>query len=542
MSTIEITNPILPGFNPDPSIIRVGSDYYVATSTFEWYPGVQIHHSRDLVHWHLVTRPLRRASQLDMLGNPDSGGIWAPCLSYHAGRFYLIYTDVKHTGGNFKDTHNYLVTADRIDGDWSDPVYLNSSGFDPSLFHDEDGRKWLLNMVRDYRPDRSPFGGIHLQEYCEETSKLIGPVRNIFRGTELDYTEGPHLYKRDGYYYLLTAEGGTGYNHAVTLARSSSITGPYELHPQTCILTAKDDPTAILQKSGHGDLVETPNGETYLVHLCGRPLPNRGRCTLGRETAIQKMEWREDGWLYKSDGSPSPALRVPAPDLSPSPWPVPNARDDFDSAELPIQYQWLRSPTPEAFYSLAERPGFLRLKGHESLSSTFTQALIARRQQAFCFTATTRLEFEPEHHQQLAGLVCYYNTTKYHYLYVSHDEEGGKYLGIMSCEGDPAHAVSFPAWDKRVSLAPDQPLYLRAEVNYEHLEFSWSYDGEQWEKMPVKLDYSLISDEAGKGVFASFTGAFVGMCCQDLAGTRKTADFDFFEYDEHEFKRVTYSR
>src|SRR6476620_4261138 len=204
-----IRNPILRGFNPDPSIVRVGDDYYIANSTFEWFPGVQIHHSKDLVNWQLLTHPLTRTSQLDMLGNPSSGGIWAPDLSYADGLFWLIYTDVKSWHGAFKDTHNYLVTAPAITGPWSDPVYLNSSGFDPSLFHDDDGRKWLVNMQWDYRKGTNSFSGILLQQYSVAERKLVGPAKNIFKGTPLRLTEAPHLYRRGGYYYLLTAEGGT---------------------------------------------------------------------------------------------------------------------------------------------------------------------------------------------------------------------------------------------------------------------------------------------------------------------------------------------
>src|SRR5690606_11562352 len=267
-----IRNPILPGFNPDPSIVRVGDDYYIATSTFEWYPGVQIHHSRDLVNWRLIAHPLDRADLLDMRGNPDSGGIWAPCLSYADGLFWLVYTDVKRHEGSFKDMHNYLTTCATIDGRWSDRIYLNSSGFDASLFHDDDGRKWLLNMEWDYRPGRHPFNGILLQEYDPAARRLTGPVRNIFTGTDLQVTEGPHVYRRNGYYYLLTAEGGTGYTHAITMARSRHLEGPYEVDPLKHLLTAKDDPTLPLQRAGHGDWVETQNGEIYIVHLCGRPL------------------------------------------------------------------------------------------------------------------------------------------------------------------------------------------------------------------------------------------------------------------------------
>ena len=136
----SIVNPILPGFNPDPSILRVGDDYYIATSTFEWYPGVQIHHSKDLANWDLVTRPLNRKAQLDMRGDPDSCGVWAPCLTHDGTKFWLVYTDVKRKDGSYKDTHNYIVHAQSIEGPWSDPIYINSSGFDPSLFHDDDGR------------------------------------------------------------------------------------------------------------------------------------------------------------------------------------------------------------------------------------------------------------------------------------------------------------------------------------------------------------------------------------------------------------------
>ena len=183
----DIVNPILPGFNADPSICRVGNDYYIATSTFEWYPGVQIHHSTDLVNWRLAKRPLDRAAQLDMRGNPDSGGVWAPCLSYADGLFWLVYTDVKRLDGNFKDAHNYIVTAPSIDGPWSDPVHVNSSGFDPSLFHDDDGRKWFLNMIWNHvshgtggNPKHPSFAGILLQEYDAKAGSLIGPAKNIF--------------------------------------------------------------------------------------------------------------------------------------------------------------------------------------------------------------------------------------------------------------------------------------------------------------------------------------------------------------------------
>ena len=541
-----IRNPILPGFNPDPSIVRVGDDYYIATSTFEWFPGVQIHHSRDLVHWRLLTRPLTRASQLNLIGDPDSCGVWAPCLTYADGLFWLIYTDVKRygrttvggaAGASLRDFHNYLVTCPTIDGAWSDPVYLNSSGFDPSLFHDSDGKKYLLNQLWDFRPGKNRFNGIVLQEYSVADRRLIGRRENIFAGTALGLTEAPHLYRRHGYYYLLTAEGGTAWGHAVTMARSRSLAGPYELHPDGPILTSRHRPDVELQRAGHADLVDTPHGETYLVFLCGRPLRNRGRCTLGRETAIQPMTWGADGWLRTTDGQGLAQTTAPAPlRLAPHPVPALPVREHFADtpAKLPLVFQWLRSPYPDELFSLTARPGHLRLYGRESIGSPFRQSLVARRQQAHCYSAATAIEFEPEHYQQTAGLVCYYNSAKFHYLYVSHDETLGKHLRVMSCVPDSPQTDSFTP---PIALPPGTRLELRVEVDHERLLFAFRVEGRDpaWQWLPQVFDASILSDEATAPGAPNFTGAFVGVACQDTAGTARPADFDWFEYRERPF-------
>jgi xylan 1,4-beta-xylosidase len=537
MATIQ--NPILKGFNPDPSIIRVGDDYYIATSTFEWFPGVQIHHSKDLRNWRLLTHVLTRKSQLDMLGNPDSGGIWAPCLSYSNGTFYLVFTDVKTHIGPFKDTPNYLVTAKDIRGPWSEPIYLNSSGFDPSLFHDDDGRKWLVNMVWDHRKGKNPFGGILLQEYDEKQKKLVGPIYNIFRGTELGLTEAPHIYKRNGYYYLMVAEGGTRWEHAVTLARSKSLFGPYEVDPENPMLTAKDKPHLPLQKSGHASIVETQNGDWYMVYLCGRPLPKSGKCNLGRETAIQKVEWTEDGWLRVVGGGNDPSLTTPAPDLPEHPFPEENKKehfDHFDSNELNIHFNTLREPADESWLSLTERPGWLRLRGRHSFSSTHGQSMVARRQQSFVIEAETVLEFEPDTFQQMAGLVYYYNTRNYYYLRVSHDEELGKCIGIMTCDrGEYDEPL-----DRDISIEGWERVYLKLEVNYDDVQFYYSRDGKEWNAIGPVLDAGVISDdnalESREGILIDqgFTGAFIGLCAQDMSGRFLHADFDYFAYREKE--------
>ncbi len=529
-----LRNPILRGFNPDPSIVRVGEDYYVATSTFEWFPGVQIHHSRDLANWTLVKRPLERPSQLDMRGNPDSCGVWAPDLSYADGRFHLIFSDVKRygqttvdgaSGASLRDFHNYWVSCDRIDGEWSDPVHLNSSGFDPALFHDDDGRSWLLNMLWDHRPGRPRFAGIVAQEMDMRSGALLGQRRMIFDGTPLGFTEGPHLYKRDGWYHLMVAEGGTERNHAVVMARARTLFGPYETHPDGPVMTAMGKPDAPLQRTGHGDLVDTPTGDTWMVYLCGRPLPLSDRCTLGRETAIQPMRWGEDGWLRTEAGDATPVGTVPSGAVE-----IPTVEhSDFSAATLPPAFQWLRTPYPDYLFSLSARPGHLRLYGRETIGSQFTQSLVARRQQAFRYHAETLVDFEPEHFQQAAGLVCYYNSTKFHYLHVTTDDEGRRQIQVLS-------AIPTATGSSRVSepvrIDPG-PIALRAEINHEQLRFGYRMTGQtDWCWLPETFDASILSDEATLPGLPNFTGGFVGMACQDVSGAGRHADFAYFDYVE----------
>ena len=520
MKTIH--NPVLTGFNPDPSIVRVGDDYYIATSTFEWFPGVQISHSKDLEHWRVVSRPLSRYAQLDMRGNPNSGGIWAPALSYHDGLFYLIYTNVRRWAGSFKDVYNYLVTAPSIEGPWSDPIYLNSSGFDPSLFHDDDGRKWLVNMVWDHRPLHNSFGGILLQEYDPERKALVGPIKNIFKGTDLGLVEAPHLYKVDGWYYLITAEGGTFLTHAESVARSRQVDGPYEVMPGNPLITSAYDQRLRLQSAGHASLVQHQDGSWGLAYLCRRPLPN-GRSILGRETALQPIVW-EDGWPRLAGGGNKPSDTFEAPDLPSHPWPASPERDDFDADTLSIDWQAPRVPIDENMASLTARRGHLRLYGRESIVSNFEQSLVARRQDHFHVVASTCVEFEPETFQQMAGLVAFYNTDSFYYLFLTQAPHSRKCLGLMRCErGD----VTYPI-EKEYPLDGHDRVYLRLEIDHDRIRFSYSTDGENWTAAGWEQDASILSDE--HVVPCGFTGNFVGMACQDLTGRRKHADFDWFEY------------
>lgn len=513
---------ILKGFNPDPCICRVGETYYIATSTFEWYPGVQIHASTDLETWSLVSRPLDRAELLDMRGVPDSCGVWAPALSYSDGKFWLIYTNVRRFDGDFKDTPNFLTTCEKIDGEWSSPVYLNSSGFDPSLFHDDDGRKWLVNMIWDHRSDRTYFGGIYLQQYDPDAQRLIGPRTNIFAGSEAGFTEAPHLYKVGEYYYLMTAEGGTGYNHAVTIARSKSIEGPYELDPLRHVITASDKPRSDLQRTGHGSLAQTPNGEWLMPFLCSRPLEGVGRSPLGRESALTRLILDDQAWFRLSD-----------PDLLSMPVQPQNdgvQTYQFNQKGLHPDFQWLRTPHPERLFSLAERPGHLRLIGRESPGSLFEQSLIARRATTHVYEVTTSVEFDPEDFQQMAGLMIYYNQHKFHYLNVSRGEGGARELSILSCLADQSLVSHQPLINTPIALPETGIVSLQVRVTGADLQFAYAIEANNWLDVGPILDASLLSDEAGKGEGANFTGTFVGMGCHDLTGQGNTADFAHFEY------------
>jgi xylan 1,4-beta-xylosidase len=523
-----LENPILPGFHPDPSILRVGRDYYIATSTFEWFPGVRIHHSRNLVDWRHCTYALTRTSQLDLRGNPRSGGIWAPCLTFDAGLFWLVYTDVKNWGRGFLDARNYVVTAPSIEGPWSEPSALNSCGFDPSLFHDANGRKWLVNMVWDHRREgRECFGGIVLQEFDPVRRVLIGASGRIFAGSHLGITEGPHLYRRGEYYYLMVAEGGTGWDHCVTVARARSIEGPYEIDPDAPLLTSRMAPEARLQKAGHGSLVDTPDGSWFLAHLCARPVGPQRRCILGRETALQAVTWTEDGWLRLKAGGRAPEVQVSVPmadtlhftrEASP-------VRDDFDDVELSGHFQTLRCPADPSWLSLTERAGFLRLRGRESLQSWHEQSLVARRVQSLRCRAETCVEFRPASFQQMAGLVFFYDDDNHYYLHVTHDDQVGRCIRVLKSE----QGVCSDLLARPIPLGDAARVWLRGELQGGVLQLSFSTDGSSYRPVGSNLDATILSDEmASKGL--GFTGAFVGVCVQDLEMRQCTADFDFFEY------------
>ncbi|MCR1931667.1 glycoside hydrolase family 43 protein [Enterococcus gallinarum] len=538
---MKIKNPVLPGFNADPSIIRVEDTYYIANSTFEWFPGVRLHESKDLVHWNLLPSPLSTTTLLDMKGNPSSGGIWAPDLSYADGKFWLVYTDVKVVDGAFKDMTNYLTTATDIKGPWTDPVKLNGVGFDASLFHDEDNRKYLVQQTWDHREYHHPFDGITLTEFDTQTMKLKpDTARTIYRGTAVKLVEGPHLYKINGYYYLFAAEGGTVFTHQEVVARSKTLEADsFETEPDGPFLTNFDTPNSYLQKQGHGALVDTPSGEWYYASLAARPWhhPNesitdpRGWSTLGRETSIQKVEWDQDGWP-RIVGGHGGTTYVDAPkDVILTEAPNDHSQiDDFQDEKLDINWNTLRVPFSSQMGRVGN--GQLKLIGRGSLANCHDLSMIARRWQAFYFDAVTKVKFSPFSYQQMAGLTNYYNDKHWSFVFVTWNEINGTVIEVA--ENNRGVYTSYLK-DAAINVPEGiEYVWFKTKARKQTYTYEYSFDGNNWQTIPVTLNAAVLSDDyvlQTSGGF--FTGAFVGLAAVDYSGYETEAQFDFFEYKEY---------
>lgn len=539
-----IENPILPGFNPDPSIIRVGDTYYIATSTFEWFPAIPIYKSKDLKNWKLINHAVKKTSQVDLRGIDSALGIWAPALSYDKAskKFYLCFSVVSGALNNNFDVDNFVIETDDIEKEWSDPVYLNSSGFDPAMLHDDNGKKWVVNLEWDFREGYEHPGAIVIEEYDPVTKSLVGGSKIISRGaTDRGCLEGPQLYKRGKYYYLITAEGGTGYGHCIAISRSTNVLGPYESYENNPIITSQPidfnergiensakphyyNPSSYLQKSGHGNIVETQAGEVYMSHLCSRPI-GESRSVLGRETAIQKCKWTDDDWI-KLDAEDNLAKRfVEEPELTEKRWMNKNELDHFNSNELNIDYYTLREPITEAWLNL-DKDSFVSICGRQTMFSKYDQSLIAKRVKSFNFTAETHMYFEPENFLQMSGLTNYYNHKNFYYLRLYYSESlKGIALGIMACiDGNKTEYI-----DSKVLLSDlENGIYLKCLIDKTMLQYYYAYDRDNWIKIGPELDYTMLSDEYAKG----FTGSFVGLSVQDMYKRSKWADFDYFIYKD----------
>lgn len=509
------TNPILPGFYPDPSICRVGEDYYLVTSTFAYFPGVPIFHSRDLVNWRQIGNVLDRPSQLDLDGAEHSGGIYAPTIRYHQGRFYMITTNVSQ-GGNF------LVTAEDPAGPWSDPYWLEDApGIDPSLFFDGDGKVYYTGTRPN--PAGMSYNGdceVWLQELDLKNMRLTGEVHVLWKGAlrKAIWPEGPHLYKINGYYYLLIAEGGTAHEHAVTVARSKKVTGPYTGNPGNPILThrhlGRNYPIANV---GHADLVETANGEWWMVLLASRPYGGYYR-NLGRETFLTPVHWEND-WPLVSPGDGRLLFEYPRPNLPADDGPAEAACDHFDGPDLDYKWVFLRTPR-ESFWSLEERPGHLRLKLRaEMITKKENPSFVGRRQQHPDFCARTAMEFSPAGKNEEAGLVLI-QSERYHIRFVLTQKEGKIVLRLVKC---------YDGKEEILAGAPysGEKIYMQVEADGQDYSFYFGSGERERKPLAKKVDGRFLSTDVA--------GGFVGTCIGLYAGSQgkesnNRADFDWFEY------------
>jgi alpha-N-arabinofuranosidase len=501
-------NPILAGFYPDPSIVRVHDAYYLVTSTFSWYPGVPIFRSTDLVNWTQIGHVLDRPSLLPVEGKGVSRGVFAPTIRYHDGLFYMISTLVD-AGGNF------FVTATDPTGPWSEPVWLPEiDGIDPSIFFDDDGRVYVVN---NGPPDDEPLYEGHRALWIQEldlfAGKLTGPRKMIVDGgvdleTKPIWIEAPHLFKVDGSYVLIAAEGGTEFHHSEVVFRSRDPLGPYEPGPVNPILTQRtldaDRPFPVIA-TGHADFVQTLAGDWWAVFLACRPYEGMLYNT-GRETFLLPVTW-SDGWPMILDPSARAPLALPAPELpAAEPAQTPHNgnftwRDEFDDTDLSFTWNSLRGPS-DAWLSLDSNAGAATLAAtSERLSGTSTPAFLARRQQHATFSASTSLQL-PRRSGMSAGIAAFQNERHHFYLGVRREGDRRSVFLERAAGGEPEVIA-----ERILDRGRSNSIELRVEAGGRPYAFSYRLDGGDWVTLAGDIDGSILSTEVAKG----FVGSYVGL-------------------------------
>ena len=499
----QYRNPIIPGYHPDPSICRVGDDFYVVNSSFHYFPGVPIYHSKDLVNWELIGNVLDRESQLPLKGANSWLGIYAPTIRYHNGTYYMITTNVGN-GGNF------MVTAKSPRGPWSEPKWLKQDGIDPSLYF-ENGRCYMVS---------NPDNTIMLCQIDPSTGKQLTPSKALWQGTGGRYPEGPHIYKKDGYYYLLISEGGTELAHSLTIARSKKIDGPYEANPNNpllthCSMAGQSNP---IQGTGHGDFVQAADGSWWIVFLGYRNFEGSYH-HIGRETYLAPVEWKQGEWPVVNGGQPVDTL-MEAPQQAQQ---LPQKRHIRTTFDKPLGPEWVYIQNPDSAY-YEHFMGKLRLTGGlSSLTDNQRPTFVGRRQESPVFTAETRVDFEESLNGDEAGLTVYQINDGHADFCLRQTKQGMTVALKMTMK-----SVSFV---KKSVAIPNTVCSLRVRSDGKMYYFDYSLDGKSFVTLD-KVDCALLSTE----VVGGFTGMTIGMYAainRGYTGNGRTyADFDYFEYVE----------
>ncbi len=477
-------NPIIPGFYPDPSICRVQNDFYLVTSSFQWFPGVPLFHSRDLINWHQLGFCLNRDAQLDLTSRKASWGIFAPTLRYYHNRFYMITTDFGGRG-------NILLWANQPQGPWSDPLVIPLPGIDPSLFFE--GDQVLVQTTGDGQ-------GI-IQAELDLGTGYCNQPRLIWKGSGGRYPEGPHLYKIEGIYYLMLAEGGTEYGHMITIARSASPWGPFETCPHNPILTHRDKAPHPIQGTGHGDLVEDGQGHWWLVCLAFRPVHGDYH-HLGRETFLAPVRWTKEDWpVVNEQRGLELTMQARGPQLSYSN----NAGwyDRFNQPELDLRWQFLRNPQPGS-WSLVKQPGRLQLQASSK------PVVLAVRQSHFDLQVETKLNLVHAGSHGEAGLLVIMDER--HQLRLAITGREGYYTCTVVI-GDIIHQLG------QLELEDEEAtLLLRATSAHYYFYVKDSSAGCH---LLGQMETKYFSSEVAGG----FTGVMIGLFCHQA-----TAWVDWFGY------------
>lgn len=547
---VKIKNPIIPGMAPDPSIIRVENTYYLATSTFHWMPGIQLYKSTDLVNWTLIDNVLKK-DKINLQGTNTPGGIWAPHLSYDikTKKYWLAYSHMVNMAGREFSSNSYMMWSENISGPWSEPIYLTSIGFDPSLFHDEDGKHYAAILEWESREGYQAPGHIVIAEISLENGEVLGQWKRVTQGfTTRGCAEAPQIYKHAGYYYLLLASGGTGYAHGVEIGRSKSIMGPYEPHPTgEPIITSSPrhlfslgdpdaghfemyNPNSLIQKAGHGSLVDTPTGEWYITHLMSRPLPGTLLNPLGRETSIQKMRWNDDNWLEMEDGSNLAKIEVEGisgiEDLKLLNHDV---QEYFESSEYSNQFMTPYQAQTIEWVNTTEQPGFLRIYGGDSFFSQVNPSIMATRATSFLYEIDTKVIFKPNHYSETAGIGLYYDSNNWVYLHITYSEiTKGPVLSVLQAKLGERKEIFQP-----IIEVPSGTVELKIIYNMGFAEMYFRLvDQEEWQLVMEKIDVTYLSDEGvngESGEIGGFTGLFNFIGSVDAHQHDSFADFQFYK-------------
>lgn len=512
-SIYEYRNPIVCGFYPDPSICRKGEDYYMIHSSFSYYPGIPILHSRDLVHWEQIGHVLDRPSQLKLDNIRLSGGIYAPAISYNPANdtFYVVTTCVDGIG-------NFVVKTKDPQQGWSDPILLPEvGGIDPSLFFDEDGKAYLVhNDAPIGIPEYDGHRAIWIHNYDPGIDQTFGKKQVIVDGgvdksKHPVWIEGPHLYKIKGKYYLMAAEGGTSVNHSEVIFTSDHVKGPYRPVSNNPILTQRDlpeDRANPITCTGHADLIETPDGQWFAIFLACRPYEGDLYHT-GRETFLLPVTWKKGTPVIMEKGKAIPTV------VRPENWKADVAgitpqtftgnfiwRDDFNTDEkLALEWLFIRTPR-ENWWSIHEGKLHLTPAAFD-IYTVGTPAFIGHRQQHTNFTVTTEMSFTPLNEQTFAGLVCYQNE-KFNLIFGKTIREGKQVITVVRTDnGKQTTEGTFTLEDKRTDL----PLYLRITGRGGKYSFTLSFDKKKWQEVVNDLDATILSTHKAGG----FTGTIIGM-------------------------------